>query len=313
MSKKVFFSLLVVFSTQIFANSEINLGGANDTLELRANENIFREVVSYEPYETTCYREVYNGTRTECDTVYENKCTKKPYECHEEPIEICREVADTTTEAYSCTEYRRVVDHVYDYTIFANITVVKNASAKNFDLNACSLGVELNETGENFYAKCLNSIVRLKTIDRIERMNGRNKERAIKVELDFSSIEELNALKHGLNNLAFSNNVLSFSAGDLQTARNFRLDIKLIRKRFLLKDITLLDQELKNGDFSIVAQPDGSFLTSIDLKKLAPKFNSKRKNKLTLSLKTISPVDVKGAINSPVLSNELSETRTINE
>lgn len=313
MFKLMFISLLALVSTQVFAESSIKLGGPSDTLEMNAEQSIFREVVSYEPYQTICYREIYYGTRTECGTVYETRCTKVPYECHQEPTQYCSEVPDTRSEAYSCIEYRQVINHVFDHSVRAAITVVKTASAHNFDLNDCLFGVTLNDDFENYYAYCKTSMIKLKVIERGEKQSGHDKERKIKLALDFSSLESLNALQEGLSNLNFANGLLTFQAANLETAKNFKLSIKLIRNKFLRKDATILNQDLKVGQFTTKELSDGKFLISINLKNLAPAFNPKRKHTVSLSLKTMNAVDVTGSINRPSLTNELTGSRVLNE
>lgn len=130
-----------------FANSEISLGGPGDSLEMNIVQDIQREVESYEPYESTCYREVSNGTRTECSTRSETRCTKKPLECHDEPIEFCSEVEDTTTESFSSTKYEKVVSYEYDYTVSALVSVLKKGMGQlNFSNNEFSfIAVNLAE------------------------------------------------------------------------------------------------------------------------------------------------------------------------
>lgn len=307
------FCLTFSITSLALANSEINLGGPGDSLEMHIVQDMQREVVSYEPYESTCYREVSNGTRTECSTRSENRCTKKPLECHDEPIEVCSEVEDTTTESYSCTKYEKVVSYEYDYTVSAQVSVLKNENSKEFDLSKCTFGVELNETAEEFYAKCENAIVRAKVTERVENLNGRNKERKIKLELDFQNIEGLNALKKGMGQLNFSNNEFNFISANLAEANNFKLNLKLIKNRFLLKDVTLIDQEIKNSAMKIKEQGNGSFKISINLKSLASKFDPTKKSTLTLSLRTLKNVDVSGSINRPTLINELRDTLIIND
>lgn len=313
MNKGIFFSLLIIFSAQIFAGSEISLGGPGEALELSTQQSIFREVVSYEPYESTCYREVSNGTRSECTTVYETKCVKVPYSCEQVPSEMCSEVPDTRTESYSCTEYQKVVTNEYDYSVSASITMIKNTNAQDFDLNSCQIGVVLTAIGENYYAYCQSAIVKFKVVDRSEQQNGKNKERKIKLALDFSSLEDLYALQNGLTNLSFAKGILTFNAANLETAKNFRLNLKLIRNRFLFKDVTLLNQELKSGDFTSKDLSNGRFLISVNLVKLAPTFDSARKNTVSLNLKTVKAVDVTGAINQPDLTNALNASLVIKE
>jgi hypothetical protein len=307
MSKGIILTALAIFSFSALSG-EIQIGNGTDKLTLNASEQIFREVVEYEPYDSTCYREVDDGYGRECRTVEENHCTKVPYECHSEPIEICEDVRQTRTESYSCVEYRRVSHYEYDHTEYATVEAVKNGAAKDIDLNSCMLGIKMDESTESFFAKCETAIVKLKVLDRKKTNNNRT----IKVALDFSDISNLEALKSGLSELTYKKGVLTFSAANLETAKNFKLHMKLIRDRIILKDKVLIDQDLKSGMFKTIKEDKGAYTIAVDVSKLT-EFDSTLKHMLTLTLETLKPVDLTGAINTPALSNKIDSTLKINE
>ncbi len=305
------FISLSAFS-DLFAESNINLGSFEHTKVMNATQDIFREVVSYEPYETTCSREVSDGTSRECRTVMENHCTKIPGvgdDCRQEPIELCEDVQSTRTETYPCTEHRKVVDYVYDYTVQAKVEVTKTLRSKNYDLLQCTLHAKLTETDEKFFAHCGTAIVKLNIVEK----TGTAIDRAIKLDLDFYSIDELAALKFGIAELAFKKGELSFISADLQTAKNFALNITLIRNRFLLKDKVLHSKELKTSQLLSVSLGNGRFKNTLNLAKLVPAMDSAKKHTVTLNMKSLAAVDLKGAINLPALSNTLKESLIINE
>lgn len=165
-------------------------------------------MTSYIPYEGTCTRDVYDGSDTVCSPGRtERRCRKISgvgEECWEETTErVCEEVERYRSESYSCTKYNQVVTYEYDYTVDAVVNVIKKPSAKNFDLSECSLEAELLANSETFQAFCKTAIVKAKVLEKVEKLKGRNKERAIKLELDFAPIEGLSALSEGFSSLSY--------------------------------------------------------------------------------------------------------------
>ena len=138
----IFFTVVCLLSLTVdsFAadNNEIDLGGDSDTLRMFVSDDVYRVEHHTEEYETTCYREVYDGTTRDCDTRYENKCEKVPGVgdvCEREPTTVCSERPVYRQESYSCTETRTVAVDVYDHTVNAKIDIVKTLRSKNYDLN----------------------------------------------------------------------------------------------------------------------------------------------------------------------------------
>lgn len=308
--------ILLLVSFDAFSQSEVSIE-AEDTMTLNASNSIMREEVSYEPYESTCYRDVEIGSRTVCSPGRsERRCRKVPGvgdECWDEVTEeICRDEPIYSSEAYSCTKHRRVVDYVYDYSVSARINVIKTLRSKNFDLSGCALGVRLAANDENFYARCGGAIVKGQVLDRKEVMAGRNKERAMKIELDFFSIEGLSALKDGLEDLERSQGVISFVATDLAKASNFKLSLKLVRNRFLLKDKVLFDRELKTADYKTENLADGRVKYVLNLSKMTG-LDMTKKHTVSVALSTVKSVDIKEALNTPGLTNSLSRSLVIND
>ncbi len=307
--------ILLLVSFDAFSD-EIDLGGS-DTMVMKASQSITKEVVTYDPYEGTCYRDIQIGSHTVCSPGRsERRCRKVPgvgEECWDEVTEeICSDEPIYRSEAYSCTKYARRIEHVHDYSVDAKIDVVKSLRSKNFDLNGCALGVNLAATSEVFYARCMNAIVKGEVFNRKEVMKGRDKERSMKIELDFFSIEGLNALKRGLNSLEHSDGIVSFVTGDLSEASNYKLSVKLTRNRLLLKDKVLLLRELKNSDYTAEKLGNGMVKITLNLAKMVT-FDSTKKHTLNITLAALKSVDVKGALNTPTLSNSLSESIVIND
>ncbi len=308
---------LVLFSFNAFSASGVPMG-AEDAFKLQTSRDIYREEVSYEDYETTCSREVPDGSTQVCSSGRtERRCRKVSgvgEECWDETEEVCHDVQTTRTETYDCIQSRRVVENVYDYTIAAQVNVVKSLRAKNYDLNQCTFDARLEVSGENFYAFCTEAVVKLTLVNKKETENLRNKFRTYNVELDFFPITEINALKFGLTDLKYTNNKLTFKSFDLSKATNFKLNVTLTRNRFLLKDKVVLNKSLTALDFKVLNTAlNGESTLEVDLNKLSGGFDATKKHTLKMELKTLKAVDVKGAINSPELSNEIAQSLVINE
>lgn len=305
--------LLVTF--EAFSATEMSMEGAAPIKQSVA-ESIMRPVTRYESYQSTCTRQVSNGSHRVCSSgPSERKCRKVAgvgVECWDESgAESCSYETSYETEHYSCTETRAYTDYVYDHTVYANFEITKNG-AENFDLSKCSLLVDVSESGENYSARCAEAIVRLKVLDKQSVKTGNDIERSIKAELNFSSIAELNALKLGLNSLAYKKGLVTFSSADLSAASNFKLSAKLVRNRLLLKDKVLLNRSLNTSEFAVTTTEAGKAVTTINLAKLTG-LDASKKHNLTVTLSTVKPVDVKGAINTPELKNQVSAAIVINQ
>ena len=310
---------LISFAGTLMAANSIDLGSFESIGQLKASEAMYREEVSYVPYETTCTERIPDGTTTSCRTVFENHCRKVPGvgdDCTREPVELCEEVETYRTETYPCTQHRRVTENVYDHTVFANVEVTKTLRAKNFDLNGCQLRALLKSTSEEFDALCRKAQVKVKVVSRTEKaLADGNRERNVKVDVDFASVEGLEALQEGLSALTYDKGIVSFNSADLRQAQNFSIEFKVTRNRFLLKDKVVFTKNVKASDLNIEEIMGGGRVveSSFNLKNWFPGFDATKKHTLSLILKTVKKVDVTGAINTPKLSNELKASTVVNE
>lgn len=198
-------------------------------------------------------------------------------------------------------------------TIKAHINVVKTLRSKNYNLNNCTFKVDLNATSENYSARCMEAVVKLFVVDRREVVNGDTQERFINLDLDFAAISDLAALKHGLAGLEFSDGLATFETADLSQAQNFSLRVKVSADRLLLKDKVIINRDLAEGDYTIEKLPSGKARISIDLNRLSDDVPYSKDPTLKVELKALKPVNLKDAINTPVLANALSASLIIND
>lgn len=220
-------------------------------------------------------------------------------------------------DAFSATEINIGSGDVYTMTtskeidgklINAKFNIVKTLRSKNYNLNNCTFSVDLTATSELYSARCMEAIVKLFIVSKM----GDSTNREITLDLDFSPIGELNAVKHGLDELSFENGVATFETADLSQSSNFILNVKVTSVRKLLKDKILLDGQLESQDYTIEKLPGGKARVSIDLKRLSDEIEDSKVPTLKVDLKTLKTVDVKGAINTPGLANALSASLIIN-
>lgn len=302
--------VLMLVAFDAFSATEVAING-NAPLSFEASQNIYRSESRYDYVDTTCTREVASGYERVCSSGRtERKCRKVSgvgEECWDETEEVCGNEQTYRTETYSCREMREYTEQVYDHTVHAKFDVVMK-DAENFDLSKCSLITEISQSSESYSARCLNAIVRVKVLER----NVVGNERTIRVELSFSSMDELNALKGGSFYLAYKKGTVSFTSADLSKARNFKLSAKLTRNRLLLKDKVLFNRELKASEIASKANDSGLSTTSFNLGSLAD-FDATKKHTLNVVLSTLKAVDVQGAINMPKLENSISASLVINE
>jgi hypothetical protein len=312
-------AVIIVFlslTMDSFASVDIELGAPGDAITVEGSQEIYRTEYSTEYYETTCYRTVSDGYDRDCTTVYENRCEKVPGVgdiCHREPSTSCRTVERTRQEAYSCTESRTVSNSVYDHTVFAKFDVVKTLRARNFDLNDCKIHItNINDKNESYSATCGTAIVRANVISRVDTKAGLDKNRVVKLEVDFADISGLSALKSGLSAVNFSNGILSFKTADLSVATNFALSLSITRNRFLLKDKVVFSGTIKSSNYTLEKLEDARVKVSVNLSKMGAGFDASKKHTLKLTLKTIKAVDVKNALNTPSLSNQATGSIVVN-
>lgn len=310
---------ILSFSTNSFAETtESDISGNNDVITILASDNIYRTEYETEYYEDTCSRQVYDGTTTSCTPNYENRCVKIPgvgVECHqEETSSSCTSEPTYRTETYSCTNSRTVAVQVFDHTVNAKILVSKAASAKDFDLSNCKLGVQsLSDSNESYYALCEGALVRAKVIKRSQVKVGRDVERTVQLELNFASVEGLSGVKNGLSGINYSKGVISFKTANLAAASNFALSMSITRNRFLLKDKVLFNSNLKSSDYTLQKLEDGRVKVLVNLSKIGAGIDASKKHTIRVSLSTVKAVDLKDVLNRPSFSNKHSDSIVVNE
>lgn len=304
--------LLSFFSLHSLASTPI--GNDLNVISIKGSASIYRQEKDTEEYEGTCSREVDDGTVTQCKPLYETHCTKVPYECHQvETGEDCEEVPATRTETYSCTLSRTVYRDVFDHYAYVSAEVSKKFVDKNIDLSNCNLNLHITDNDESLTSDCLTAIVKSEKVDRKVTFSEGNEFRNVKMNLSFFDIYNLNATLGGLDDLHYENGIVSFTATDLSKSTNFVLKANLKRDRLIFKDSSLLDTEIDVNQLMIEPKEEGLFKLSFDLKKLV-KFDSTKRHKFSLTLKTKNEVDLSGnVINEKPLSNKLEKTIKINE
>lgn len=97
----------------------------------------------------TCYRQVFDGYRQQCETRYETRCRieqdcrivngtricEDRQICHNYPRTYCYQVAEYRTEAYTCQETVAVPYSVKDFDVQSTVKVVYGAAPAGLSVN----------------------------------------------------------------------------------------------------------------------------------------------------------------------------------
>ncbi len=312
----------LLFTVEAFSQTSTKLDFNNEVV-LETQTNIYRQETRQEAYESTCEREVATGTHEVCTSGRtERRCRKVPGvgdECWDETEEVCSTETSYETETYSCTRYETVVENVFDYVLNSSIKISKASLQSPFDLSQCVLSISPNKFDETYSAYCSEAIVKLNKVSRAESpsTDGNNKKfRTIQAEVDFMSFNGIEAIKEEMRQLSFNQQKLEFYAADLKNVGNFKLSLKIVRNRFLLKDKILYSKEIDSKSLiDLGAHPQNPNLKkwSIDLKSLMGGIESTKKHTLTLSLGLITKFDLNKVINDPLPRDNQTKSLVVNE
>jgi hypothetical protein len=312
----------LLFTVEAFSQSSVGLDFPSETI-LETSTNIYRQESRQEAYESTCEREVATGTHEVCSSGRtERRCRKVPGvgdECWDETEEVCSTETTYETETYSCTRYETVTYDVFDYLLKTKVKLVKSSLQSPFDLSKCILSVSPNKRDETYSAFCSEALVKLNKVTRVEvrgsELNNQ-KERTVTAELDFLSFKGLEAIKEQITSLSFDNQNVVFYATDLKNVGNFKLNFKIVRNRFLLKDKVLFSKEISpNQLVDLGNHPTNLNLKkwSLNLKTLMGGIQSTKKHTLTLSLGLIKKFDLSKVVNEPRPIDNQVKTLIVNE
>jgi hypothetical protein len=105
----------------------------------------------------------------------------------------------------------------------------------------------------------------------------------------FDRAQVLAPLAGGLKNLSVDGDFLTAKVGTLTDASNVTLKLYVERKRFLKKDVVLIDRALKAGEFTYQAIDEKTGTLKVNLDKLLGGFESDKKHDITLSLSVALP------------------------
>ena len=291
-----FFLSLTSHSFAEIKGIDLNVQGP---IMVKTTDRVTRNEERTETYSSTCTRSVMTGVETNCSPEVPTFCVNTPV---------------YTDETFSCEETRIVNEQVYDHTVHSTIEIVKGDSARAFDLSGCTLDIYVpQDSSENYFADCDGALIRTKVLERTVDESAELREKHVKVQLDFSSIEGMSALKKGLTEVVYKNGKLSFQANDLSKASNFVLSLKITRNRFLLKDKVEFNHAVAVKDLSVQKLENGLAKMTIDLDKIGAGFDSSKKHTVELTIKTVNPVDVNNVINNGIYNNSVTDSVIVNE
>jgi hypothetical protein len=311
--------LLLGFSQISLANDSAifnytgDLGAQNFRLQSSVSHTEYRtETESY-----SCEVQVQDGTETTCQSYERHDCHETADSeriCSDGPTRVCSETPTYHTEESTCYNTVQVPYEVYDYDLVSNVEFHFNSFPKS-NMNE---GFHLTQSGESLSVNAFSSsglIIKASSTTTNTHMDSAHgvKTQDVSFVVSFEEAKPvMAAVAGGLKNQKIEGKTLSFEVGDLSQPETFSLHLFAQRKRFIIKDITLIDRDLKTTDYKIVDLGNGRNKVVIDLEKLAGSFDRKKKHvfKFSLSLKH----DFSSVVNMTQLgTTTLGDTITVND
>ena len=215
--------------------------------------------------------------------------------CHDEPV--------YRDEAYSCMETVQIPYEVFDHNTEATVNV-RISAAPSTKPQAGNCGIDFNLNGDNLSAT--NTCADYLAFANIGSMgSGYSKSYNYDVKL-FDAAAVLAPLNGNLQDMHVDGSDLSFKTGTLSGATNFTLKLFVQRKRFLAKDITLINRQLNANEFTYTAIDARTGYVHIDLDRVASGFQSNKKNVINVTLDVTLPTagTLLNGRNTPTLHQE---------
>ena len=339
-------ALFLTLSVPTFASTTDGLtvsvqnNQGSDSFSLNAETT--RTEYRTETVETTCYRQVFEGYQTVCDRFNSITHTiagiavkdvgphpdpgphptdpgsvpkptpNDPGPSYPDPTPsepVCHQEAVYSTEAYSCLETVSVPYEVFDHNSTANVNVTVSAdAAARAQVGVC--GINFTLTGDDLSATngCSTTLATYtRTSSGANLAYVQNYNYAVKL-FDADSI--FAPLAGNLQNLKVDGDELTIKTGNLANATNFTLKLYVQRRKFLAKDVVLINRALTAKEFTFQAIDAKTGTVHINLAKLLNNFEPTRKNVIQVSLDVTTPAGtlLRGGAVTPNLHQENSIT-----
>lgn len=273
----VVFGLLVLGSNLAQAGDSevISFTGSEDAKEVKLKTAVYRTEYRTEYYETTCSREVYDGTEQVCHDVPHESCTGAPPTCrdvcHQGPNgEICRDVCSegnqscstdyTTscssepryhTETYSCTQSHEVPYDVFDHNVEANVKLVFDKVPEGIEaLEKFNINLD-NNGGVAFTIDTSKKLLIFseKVVD-AQNSQGNTLIKFVRYNISFLDLVKVKSSLMKLSNIKLDLKQLSFVGGSIDKAIDIKYVINLTKKK-IFKDQNILSGEMAEKEFEV--------------------------------------------------------------
>ncbi len=334
--KNVFILVLLAplsFSTAFASTTDRHLVvvSGNETsdafsLNAVATKTLYRT----EEREATCYRDVFDGYETVCDGFAEVIGPHPDPGPHPDdpgrvpkpgpgdnnpspwpdptPTRTCHEEARYRSEAYSCTETVSVPYEVFDHNATANVNAT--ISAELLPKTQANCGINFSLTGDDLslFNSCVDYLATaVKTID--DQGDLKNYQFAVKL-LNKDLI--LAPLAGNLQGMKVDADNLVVKTGDLTKGSNFTLKLYVQRRKFLAKDVVLVNRALTAKEFTYTALDAKTGLVKMNLDKLTGGFEAKKKHVIRVELDVTLPANTIANAGGAINTHQESEI-TINK
>lgn len=332
-------ALFLTLSASTFASTTdlhtaaIQNSQVNETFVLNAQTT--RTMYRTEERMSTCWRQVYAGTRQVCDSAPININSvivtdqvgphPDPGSHPDDPGRVSKPTPDDPSpswpsdprpvtcynqdyyrdEAYSCIETVTIPYEVFDHNSTANVNVAI-AAAPASKPQSTDCGISFSLTGDSLSAVNLCSdYVATATSSVVSQGYVKNYNYTINL-LDAAVV--LAPLAGNLENLKVTDDELTVKTGSLVGAQNFTLKLYVQRRKFLSKDVVLVNRVLTAKEFTYKAIDEKTGLVHINLDKLLGGFESTKKHVLKVELDVTLPT---GTMAGSTATRDLHQEATI--
>ena len=197
-----------------------------------------------EEYQTTCSREVYDGTRQVCRTVRTgHRCRQGTNDCEPTYGEECSSEPSYRTEYYSCTQTRTMSREVYDYPTEAVVNVkvaqipVGMSAKENVTIKLHGESMTLSAKGSKAF------IIEITKHHVVKSIEGNVRRSVYDIELGLTPAAPVIAAL-SVKNMKVKQNAIDYDMGKVTPELKIAHRLRLAKRGFLGGEDTFFNQEL---------------------------------------------------------------------
>ena len=263
----------------------------------------------------TCFRQVFEGYRTECREEPQVICysdSRGGQFCSTRYERLCNSVPAYRQEAYTCYQTVSVPYEVFSNNVKTNVNVKVSKASGGLQAPHNTCGIDFTLTGGDFksVAQCPEFIILAKKYNDESRV-GDTVIQNRSLVLTLLDAKKLSApTKGGIVDMKLEGQTVVFRTGDLTKNPNFSLKLFVQRRKLFKADDTLISRNLNPSEYTFEKISEDYGIVKISLSKLLGGIDDKRKHIIKIDLNV--EVDTTGSINSTLPSFSASESIIVN-